>query len=82
MKKDNEEIVIESYGYSKAQLTLKRNIFIPANIILSSAPLERHYIEKHYELIIGIGNNHYATLTISESALRAVNSLEPDVSIY
>ncbi len=56
------------------RLRLPRTIHIPKGIVLYSIGLD-------YELMISIGNNHVAKLSISEDALRVLTSLEPDISI-
>lgn len=82
MMNDNETIREDIYPENKQSVTLRRNILIPSNTILESAPTHTRYIEKHFELMIGIGRNHHCKLVISESALRAINHLEPETSIY
>lgn len=61
---------------------LNRNIIIPKGSIFTEGPTKTVYYERHYELLIGIGNDHYAKLVIDEDALRALNLSKPEIAIF
>ena len=63
------------------RLTLPKTINIPAGVILTEAPTCVERSGYHYELIIGIGNDQYGTLVLSEGAMRALTTLKSEVSI-
>ncbi len=62
-----------------------KEILIPVGSVLKSAPTKKTFIEKHYSLLIGLGDDHTAELIISESALKSFPSffleLKPTISI-
>lgn len=39
------------------------------------SPRKTTYHTKHYQYVVGIGNDHVATLTIDEDALKALNDM-------
>lgn len=60
---------------------LGRTLILPSEANLIVAPTEIKYGEKHYELLIGIGKDHTASLLISESALEAMQAYKNDVTV-
>ena len=42
------------------------------NGYMKPAPNKTTYVSKHYQAIIGIGNDHVATVTIDEDALKTL----------
>jgi len=61
--------------------TLKREIIIPANTELTSGITSVSFSEKTYEIIIGIGKNHTASLFIGENALKELSEFKNDIVI-
>jgi hypothetical protein len=70
-----------AYGNKDKKIALPKSIFIPKGTVLSSGPSVITLHEHHYELIIGIGKDHTATLLISESAMTVLKKIEPEVVI-
>jgi hypothetical protein len=50
---------------------MMRQIIIPAGTTLARAPRQTTYFEPHYEILLALGRDHVARLTVPESALRA-----------
>lgn len=63
-------------------LYLPKTIMIPVGTVLSAAPVRIDLAPGHYDLLIGIGDDHTARLIIDEEALRALRDLKPEVAIY
>lgn len=57
-------------------MKLLHAIFIPAERDLQEAPSKTERYGTHYELIIGIGKDHVAHLTLDQDALIAFNAGE------
>jgi hypothetical protein len=61
---------------------LGKQITIPADTALDSGDITKvHFVEKTYEIIIGIGNDHTASLYIEESALKALQNDKNKISL-
>lgn len=71
-----------SYNSGKTtNKTLGREIVIPADAKLASGIHSVQFIEKTYELTIGIGKNHTATLFIGEDALKELATYKHEIHI-
>ena len=62
-------------------IKLPKNIILPKGVILKEAPSKIDLFGVWYEYIIPIGNDNTASFLISEDDLKAINELEPEVSI-
>ena len=66
----------------KSRTALGKNIFIPADTVLTEAPAKIEHYTKHYEVTIGIGPDHTARLIIDEDSVMALRRLEPKITIF
>ena len=57
-------------------MKLEQTIFIPSGRELCEASVKTERFGPHYELVIGIGKDHVAYLTLDQDALVALNSGE------
>ena len=55
-------------------MKIERRIIIPASAKLIDAPTKIRLYRKHYEVLIGIGNDYTASLIIEEDALKALKA--------
>lgn len=60
---------------------LKREIIIPADTELVSGVSKVVFVEKTYEITIGIGKDHTAVLYIGEEALKELSKYKNELSI-
>lgn len=61
--------------------TLNREIVIPADTVASSGISKVVFTERTYEVNIGIGENHHATLYIGEEALKELRNKNNELTI-
>ena len=47
------------------QIVLKKDIVIPAGTVMKRSPIKREFVEPHYDVLIGYGNDHFATFTFN-----------------
>ena len=62
-------------------MVLGKNIFIPSNVKLYDAPKKREFIEKHFEVVVGIDQDHTASFVISESDFKALSMQKEDILV-
>lgn len=70
------------YKGSKKRFTLGRNILLSSGTIMFQAPVNLTLIAPHYEITIGIGDDHFAKFLISEEAAKALFGIKKDTVIF
>lgn len=83
IKQENKNVLlVEQFQGTKKRFSLGKNILLSVGTTMEEAPVNITLIAPHYEIIIGIGNDHHAKFLISEEAAKALFGVKQNAVIF